>query len=56
MPVQEYICPDKHVSVRRFTFIQQPKVWVKCQCGKRAKKREVYRVGVGGDLPTRSAF
>lgn len=25
-------------------------------CGLRANRREVYRVGVGGDLPTRGAF
>jgi hypothetical protein len=25
-------------------------------CGLRATRREVYRVSVGGDLPTRSAF
>lgn len=25
-------------------------------CGLRAKRREVYTVGVGGDLPTRGAF
>jgi hypothetical protein len=25
-------------------------------CGLRAKRHEVYRVGVGGDLPTRGAF
>lgn len=25
-------------------------------CGLRANRREVYKVGVGGDLPTRGAF
>lgn len=72
MPIYEFECPSGHVTSRPFKLSDKLPGWTKCQqhtstthypgcakthtCGKRAKRRQVYRVGVGGDLPTRGAF
>lgn len=58
MPIYEYECPKGHVTTRVASLKQEPPKTVTCPkpCERRAKKRTVYRVGVGGDLPTRGAF
>lgn len=64
MPIHEFECPAGHVTQRVFKLNDKLPGWLVCgetkpksqRCGKRAKRRQVYRVSVGGDLPTRGAF
>lgn len=70
MPRYEYECPLGHVTEKVVGIRDDAPATVRCpkwilsypdaeperRCGRRAKKRTVYRVGVTGDLPTRGAF
>ena len=72
MPVHEFECDRKHVTERVFKITADLPAWIRCPehgssthyagcakdhvCRLRARRRTVYRVGVGGDLPTRGAF
>lgn len=50
-PGPGYIKCPRHASMTHYPGCAASHV-----CGLRATRREVYRVGVGGDLPTRGAF
>ncbi len=72
MAIQVFICPRRHETEKVFTPTQKLPKWISCpkhmsmthspgcakfhQCRARALRQTVYRVGVGGDLPTRGAF
>lgn len=72
MPRYDYECKRGHVIERSVPLAKAPgPVWIRCNvrvcsspkghqpdcyCGLRANRRQVYRVAVSGDLPTRGAF
>ena len=57
MPRYEYECPKQHVTERVMGFERTVPKKITCpECGQKAAKVTVYKVGVQGDLPTRGSF
>lgn len=70
MPRHEFTCSAGHTTEKTFRIKDEVPASIRCKvprcgyrdcrehrpCGRRAKKSQVYRVGVQGSLPTRGAF